>query len=703
MSASALNASELDRLQEINAHFGSITDQQSLCHAIVDGIAELTDLDDCVVYTRLGNVLTQMAALGVKSGEDGSIVERIGLPIGVGIVGSVALTREPVYVPDVSADPRYIEDQYTGASEFAVPIVHRGEIIGVLDSENSNIDGFSEKDRQIMTSLAVLAAPHIGALLPNVEGHSADYGEVIADLANLPQSNLRTFYANITERAARTLRSTRANIWLFNDERTAIQCVDHYDLRSQNHEDGFVLERASYPNYFAALQDERVILANDATTDARTIEFAAAYLKDNDIQAMLDAPIRQEGEVVGVLCIENTGTTRVWTNEEASFVATLADFITIALISDKKALVESALIQSQKMESLGRLAGGIAHDFNNLMTVISGAAETLQIKVTEPDQSTERLLSLILDARDRAARLTRNLLAYGGNQHLNLEACSTLALAENIRQLTENLVREEIELSFTTPEEDHWVRGDLTQLEQVLLNLILNGVDAISERGRIDVSFSREGNESVMRISDDGSGMDDEVRQRIFDPFFTTKGDLGTGLGLSVCQGIVSQHQGTLTCESQLGVGTTFEIRLSLVSSPDSAEEIAETPSPLETLPDSRILLVEDEPGVRDVVKQMLDALGFDPIVAEDARHALEILRNEDVQLMISDVVMPDMRGPDLYQTALEIRPDLTALFISGYTEDVIREVPTANSKTGYLSKPFTLDQLSQAFNQLLQ
>ena len=418
---------------------------------------------------------------------------------------------------------------------------------------------------------------------------------------------------------------------------------------------------------------------------------------------MLDAPIRQEGEVVGVLCIENTGTTRVWTNEEASFVATLADFITIALISDKKALVESALIQSQKMESLGRLAGGIAHDFNNLMTVISGAAETLQIKVTEPDQSTERLLSLILDARDRAARLTRNLLAYGGNQHLNLEACSTLALAENIRQLTENLVREEIELSFTTPEEDHWVRGDLTQLEQVLLNLILNGVDAISERGRIDVSFSREGNESVMRISDDGSGMDDEVRQRIFDPFFTTKGDLGTGLGLSVCQGIVSQHQGTLTCESQLGVGTTFEIRLSLVSSPDSAEEIAETPSPLETLPDSRILLVEDEPGVRDVVKQMLDALGFDPIVAEDARHALEILRNEDVQLMISDVVMPDMRGPDLYQTALEIRPDLTALFISGYTEDVIREVPTANSKTGYLSKPFTLDQLSQAFNQLLQ
>ena len=703
MAASALNASELDRLQELNAHFGSITDQQALCHAIVEGIAELTELDDCVVYTRLGNVLTQTAALGVKSGGDGGIVERIGLPIGVGIVGAAALTSEPIYVPDVSADSRYIVDQYTGASEFAVPIVHRGEIIGVLDSENSRLDGFTEKDRQIMTSLAILAAPHIAALLPNLEGHRTDYGEVIADLANLPQSNLRTFYANITERAARTLRCSRANIWFFNDERTSIHCVDQYDLRSQIHEDGFILERASYPSYFDALQGERVILANDARTDARTKEFAPVYLKEHDIRAMLDAPIRQEGEVVGVLCIENTGTTRGWTNEEASFVATLADFITIALISEKKALVESALIQSQKMESLGRLAGGIAHDFNNLMTVISGAAETLQIKVSEPDPSTERLLGLILDARDRAARLTRNLLAYGGNQHLNLEACSTFALAENIRHLTENLVREEIDLKFETPEEDHWVRGDLTQLEQVLLNLILNGVDAITERGRISVSFSREGNESVMRVADDGTGMDEQVRQRIFDPFFTTKGDLGTGLGLSVCQGIVSQHQGTLTCESKPGLGTTFEIRLKLVDSPDATEEVSTESNLNEVLPDSKILLVEDEPGVRDVVKQMLDALGFDPIVAEDAKNALEILGKEDIQLMISDVVMPDMRGPDLYRTALEINPELTALFISGYTEDVIREVPTANAKTGYLSKPFTLDQLSQAFNQLLQ
>ena len=149
-------------------------------------------------------------------------------------------------------------------------------------------------------------------------------------------------------------------------------------------------------------------------------------------------------------------------------------------------------------------------------------------------------------------------------------------------------------------------------------------------------------------------------------------------------------------------MGTTFEIRLKLVNSPDTAVEIAQEQTIFEALPDSRILLVEDEPGVRDVVKQMLDALGFDPVVAEDAKDALEILRREEIQLMISDVVMPDMRGPDLYRTALEIKPELMALFISGYTEDVIREVPTANAKTGYLSKPFTLDQLSHAFNLLL-
>ena len=702
MAVSPLNATELDKLQALNAKLSSITDQQVLCQALVDGVAELTSLDDCVIYTRLGNVLTQMAAMGVKVDANGSLIERIGLPVGVGIVGSAALSNTPIYVPDIRNDSRYVEDQYSGASEFAVPIVHRGEVVGVLDAENASVNGLSDKDRQIMSSIAVLAAPHIAALLPKNEGHTRDYAEVIADLANLPQSNLRSFYANITERAARTLRSSRANIWLFNEERTAIHCVDNYELRTQVHSDGFILERSLYPKYFAALQEERVIMANDASSDTRTSEFAVSYLVDNNIHSMLDAPIRQDGQAVGVLCIEQCGEGRAWTDEEAAFVGTLADFVTIALISEKKTRAENALIQSQKMESLGRLAGGIAHDFNNLMTVISGAAETLQLRVGAPDESTDRLLGLILDARDRAARLTRNLLAYGGNQNLNLEACSVHALADNIRQLTENIVREEIDLRFYVPEEERWVQGDLTQLEQVLLNLIINSVDAIAKRGTIEVSFSHTDTDCIIRVIDDGSGMDEQVRQRIFDPFFTTKGELGTGLGLSVCQGIVHQHRGTLTCESAPNAGSTFEVRLKLVASPESNETLEEDKGPIARLPDARILLVEDEPGVRDVVKQMLDALGFEPVVAEDAKHALKILESEDIPLMITDVVMPDMRGPDLYRAALAVRPELTALFISGYTEDVVPDVPTAISKTGYLSKPFTLDQLSQAFNQLL-
>ncbi|NKB97616.1 MAG: GAF domain-containing protein [Pseudomonadales bacterium] len=703
MAVSALNARELDRLQEISSELSQLTTQPALCSALVGWVNELTQLDDCVVYTRLGNVLTQMAAAGAKIDVNGKIRERIGLPIGVGIVGTSALSSEPTYVPDLSKDDRYIHDLSKGKSELSVPIIHRGEVIGVLDAVSPEVDGFSTKNKQIMTSLAVLAAPHLAALVTSADGHAVDYGEVIADLANLRQSNLRTFYANITERAARALHAERVNLWLFNDAQTAINCVDHFDLRSGDHSDGAVLEKSAFPTYFESLHQERVIMANDAAKDQRTAEFAPIYLKENNIQSMLDAPIRYSNEVIGVVCIEHTSEMREWTNDEASFVATLADFITIAHVSNEKTRAENALIQSQKMESLGRLAGGIAHDFNNLMTVISGAAETLQLKVPESDESANKLLGLIIDARDRASRLTRNLMAYGGNQRLNLEALSTYELAENIRQLTENVVREEIDLTFELPEEDLWVRGDITSLEQVLLNLILNGIDAIESQGCISLAFRQLENECVITVLDDGAGMEKEIRQRIFDPFFTTKGDLGTGLGLSVCQGIIHQHKGQLTCESGIGLGTKFELRLPLVAPPELSEEF-DSPirSVIERLPDTRILLVEDEPGVRDVVKQMLEALGFDPIAALDTRDALEILKEQEIGLMISDVVMPDMRGPELYQEALLVKPDLIALFISGYTEDILAEVPEDHPRMGYLSKPFTLDELNVALNGLL-
>ncbi len=538
---------------------------------------------------------------------------------------------------------------------------------------------------------------------------SDDFTSVLADLNRLTDQragNLHATYSLIAERAARMLNASRANVWLFTDsERKTLKCVDHYDLATDSHSSEGELPAETFPTYVQALNEERVIRADDAATNPHTSEFAAEYLPANNIKSMLDAPIRQDGEAVGVICVEQAGEHRTWTDEEANFVGTLSDFATLALTTHHKSLAETALVQAQKMESLGRLAGGIAHDFNNLLTVISGAVETMQIKLEKAGLHEDRLLTLIAEAGERARKLTRNLLAFGGQQHLILDHISTRQIIATVQELTEGIIREDIKVTFRSGEQEFWTIGDQTQLEQVLLNLIINGVDAIEGPGEltIEVLPLDEHNRIGFAIADTGCGMSTEVQQRIFDPFFTTKGDLGTGLGLSISLGIVQQHGGTLRCVDSSAAGTRFELRLPRSDAPDDQE------TPRDFGPDTpeenaryRLLLVEDEQGVRDVVSQMLKSLGYQLLVAEDARHALELLKGEHVDLMVTDVIMPDMRGPELYQKALLSKPDLSTLFVSGYSEEVFSSLPREENQIGYLAKPFTVRQLRDAINEIL-
>lgn len=699
-----LQARELNRLHEINTELNAITDLEDLCWAIVRWSTELTGLDDCVLYMRLGNVLTQMAAVGAKADTNRSIVNRIGLPIGVGIVGTVAATGESTYVPDVREDPRYVPEDYPGMSEYAAPITHRGEVLGVIDAEHPTLDGIPENHRQIMDSIAVLTAPHLAALTMHTDGASQDYSEVISDLAHLPVSlpgNMRMVFANLTERAAKTLRATRVNIWLYNKDQTNIECSDSYDLASNQHTEGAVLQREHAPEYFRALESERVIMINNTHNDQRTRDLSH-YLIDHDIQAMLDAPIRVDGKLAGVICVEQTDAPREWQMEEASFVGTLSDLATIALISEQKALTETALMQSQKMESLGRLAGGLAHDFNNLLTVISGALETLKLK-SPPDEEHLNLHSLIDHATQRAKKLTRNLMAFGGTQPIAFKPVNAETIAGNITRLTQSIIREDIKLEIKTPTKPLWLEGDLRLIEQVLLNLMINAVDAMPMGGQLELSIDGDHPYSFrMRITDTGEGMDQAIMQKVFDPFFTTKGTLGTGLGLSICQGIIRQHKGTLQCSSELGVGSCFEIVLPAIEWHEQSNDARSENNSHATTKTQQVLLVEDEAGVRNVVSQMLVAMGYDPKVATNAEHALQIIQEEHIDLLLTDVVMPDMRGPDLYRAGRKLNPRLSALFVSGYTEEVIREVPTGESRVGYLAKPFTMQELDSALQHLI-
>ena len=444
-----IRPSSLDLLHDINRQLQEINQIDDLCWALTDWVGELCGLDDCVVYLRVGNVLTQMAALGDKRIDDKNtdartrgIVDRIGLPIGSGIVGAAAATGEPVYVADIASDERYILDVYPGASEYAVPLTFRREVLGVLDCEHREVDGISGLQRQLLRTLAVLAQPHIAELLRKPNYQTLNYSDVIAELAHNTigkSGDLNTIFGNITERATRTVRVTRSNIWLFDESIPhLLVCEDEYNAQLDAHSRGQSIDTDAVPAYVQALREERVILAINARTDPRTFEFNETYLEPNDIHSMLDAPIRLDGNVVGVLCLEQMHHQRDWTEAESNFVGTLADFATIALASHKKSVAETALIQSQKMESMGRLAGGIAHDFNNLLTVITGAVETIQAR-NSPQGSEARLLQMVNEASDRARRLTKNLMAFGGQQQLQLETASIRALVEGLEELIQGL------------------------------------------------------------------------------------------------------------------------------------------------------------------------------------------------------------------------------------------------------------------------
>ena len=709
-STNALSEDHLDALQGINARLHAIEQIDDLCWTLTDWVSELCDLDDCVIYLRVGNVLTQMAALGEKRDDADSreIVRRMGVPIGSGIVGAAAQTKEPIYVADTATDDRYVADVYPGASEFAVPFLYRGDVLGVLDVESRQTDGISNGQKQLLRTFAVLAAPHIAELRRTPDLQPNNYGEVVAELAHNAigkGDDLKKSFANITERAARTLRVSRANLWLFEQDPNALVCQDEYRAETRSHHHGQTIDTQLIPAYVEALSQERVIMASDARSDPRTIELTLSYMGPSDIQSMLDAPIRLDGKVVGVLCLEHMHNPRHWTQEEASFVATLADLATIALASHQKALAEAGLIQAQKMESLGRLAGGIAHDFNNLLTVISGAVDTIEAKAAL-DASNLKLLHLIGDASQRAAKLTKNLMAFGGQQQLQLQSISTLELVENLRDLISGIIREDIEVSYVYGDVNQEVAGDPGLLEQVLLNLVINAEDAMPNGGKLTIKVmpSSQDDRVGISVSDTGTGMSDTIRSRIFDPFFTTKQDVGTGLGLSISLGIVHQHGGSLTCVESSTEGSRFELWLPTVTPAhyeDSTKLLESPPANYAAWP-QQVLFVEDETGVREVVTDMLLTIGITPQVAASPAEALEIAQNNsDVELLISDVVMPGMRGPDLYQAALMDHPKMYGLFISGYSKDLITNIPIGNERVSYLAKPFTLAQLQLAIDQI--
>jgi signal transduction histidine kinase/FixJ family two-component response regulator len=400
------------------------------------------------------------------------------------------------------------------------------------------------------------------------------------------------------------------------------------------------------------------------------------------------------------------------TGDEVSQVTAAFERMRSTLRSNEEQnrMLSEQLRHSQKMEAVGRLAGGVAHDFNNLLTVIKGHSDLLELKLgsLSPVQSS---VVQVKKAADRATALTRQLLAFSRMQVLQPQVLDLNAVIADVNKMMPVLLGEEIEYKFLPGERLAHIKADPSQIEQVLVNLAVNARDAMSQSGKLTVTtqnvvldekYARThppviaGKYVLIVVADSGHGMDEETKTRIFEPFFTTKElGKGTGLGLSTVYGIVKQSGGYIWVDSAVNQGTRFEIFLPQTTEAVSASEIEETLRATNRGVGT-VLLAEDEEAVRELACEFLSASGYEVIAAKDGIEALELAeqRKKTIDVLVTDVVMPRMRGTELAMRLRRAHPDIQVVYMSGYLEHNSDDAFLAGAEL--LQKPFSRDSLLQ-------
>ena len=384
----------------------------------------------------------------------------------------------------------------------------------------------------------------------------------------------------------------------------------------------------------------------------------------------------------------------------------------------ERQLMEEQLRQAQRMEAIGTLSGGVAHDFNNLLTVIRGYTHEL---MGEGGNASEVLANAkrIDEAAERAAGLTNQLLAFSRRQVLQPKVFDLKALVTNLDEMLRRLIGEHIEMETIAAAESCCIKADTGQIEQVIMNLVINARDAMPQGGKLTLETAaiamNDGKDAgladippgpyvTLTIRDTGQGMNAETQARIFEPFFTTKGlGKGTGLGLSTVYGIVKQSDGNIWVHSEVGKGSTFKVYFPRV--PEAKETaVTEENRSGDNRGHETILLVEDEPQIRELVEMMLTSRGYTVLSVDDPLRAADCSRQHagPIHLLMTDVVMPGIGGRDVAKQISAQRPDMKVLFTSGYTPDLIEEHGVLEAGLHFLQKPFTMGILVEKIREVL-
>ncbi len=557
-----------------------------------------------------------------------------------------------------------------------VPLRARGQVIGVatLIRISAEAPPYSDADRELLEELAARAA-------------------VAIDNASL----YRRVHEN-EQRFRALLDSTRIGFVARDRAGLVVEANAAY------------ARMVGYPSVEALIGTgiEDVVPADEAVRPRETVR--RLFESEQDVVEMQSDYVRPDGTILHL----GTSTSPVRDAEGRTLY-------TLSVVEDltERRRLEDQLRESQKMEALGRFAGAIAHDFNNVLTAIIGSSELLASELESSHPLCEEAREIRV-AADRAAGLTRQLLTFSRRQITQREILSVSEVIEALAPMLSRLLGEDVELVLDLATPDSAVEADRHQIDQVIMNLAVNARDAMPHGGRVaievtatelDEEFTRQrlslepGRYVVIAVSDTGRGIDAEIQRHIFEPFFTTKPvGQGTGLGLSTVFGIVQQSGGTVSVYSEPGRGSTFRIYLPACHKPAPPAGVrAPASAPASETPTSTVLVVDDEPAVRRIVQRLLERAGYTVLVAAEGDEALEVAGREPgpIGLLISDIVLPGLPGPEIAERLRQIRPEVKVLFSSGYPGDEVtrRGLPP---DAAFVAKPFAPDDLMQAVSELL-
>ena len=713
---------EAESLAEVGRVILQTVDPREIGQRIAESLRNMLGGTAATLYRR--EVGSEDLVAVAASGDQGPIEGPLVLPKGTGVVGLAVRLGTPITTADLLADPRIALtrearariEQAAFRAVLAVPLLVQGRVIGALAVGDRSGRAWTDDEVQLAHAFADQGAIALenAQLVQELQARQARLEALLETSQQLARIQpLDVLLRRIAESCQELLRTDWVGFRVVEGEELVLRAS------AGDASEAMRSERLPKPHGLSWIvaTSGQPLLIREPGEDPRTLPEQREALRA--YRAWLGIPVKVGEQVVGVL---NMGT-RGKVGFSAADVAIATAFASQAAMAMENSRLyqevqrayedltqtQDQLVQSQKMEAIGRLSGGIAHDFNNLLTVISGRSY-LALSQLPADHPQQRNLELIGRTAERAAALTRQLLAFSRKQILQPKVLDLNAVVGGLAPMLQRLIGEDIEF-VTVPSPDLGrIKADPSQIEQVVLNLAVNARDAMPQGGKLtietanvelDDAYARRhagvtaGRYVLLAVSDTGHGMDAETQARIFEPFFTTKEPgKGTGLGLATVYGVLQQSGGHIWVYSEPGHGATFKIYLPRVE--DAAEASVATPITTPARGSETVLLVEDDEEVRTIARETLEGAGYVVIPASSAGEALHLAddASRPVRLLVTDVVMPQTSGRELAQRMAGDHRGLRVLYMSGYTDDAIVRHGVLEEGTAFLQKPFTPEML---------